>query len=110
MQVKRLCSRAFWVCILLGCVFVASGCASHVEQSWVRDQRFASVCLGYGLKPMTEQYFQCMSMVERQSNSQDQANTLLLLQESQRLLAPVQSPVKICTQAFGAPPGTMVCR
>ena len=49
-------------------------------------------------------------MVDQQTTAQDQARTQMLLQESQRLLAPVQSPVRTCTQAFGAPPGTMVCR
>jgi len=33
-----------------------------------------------------------------------------LFQDAQRLLAPVQSPVQTCTPAFGAPPGTLVCR
>ena len=33
-----------------------------------------------------------------------------LFQEAQRILAPVQSPVQTCTRAFGAPPGTLVCR
>jgi hypothetical protein len=42
---------------------------------------------------------------EMESNRQRQ-----LFQEAQRLLAPVQSPVQKCTRAFGAPPGTLVCR
>jgi hypothetical protein len=96
--------------IFLCTVTLLTGCASTVEQSWARDQHFASICRGYGLKPMTEPYFQCMSMVENQSNNQDQANSQMLLKEAQRLLAPVQSNVKTCTPAMGAPPGTLVCR
>jgi hypothetical protein len=33
-----------------------------------------------------------------------------LFQDAQRFLAPVQSPVQTCTPAYGAPPGTLVCR
>jgi hypothetical protein len=107
-------SRSFTVklrLIIFVCtVTLLTGCASTVEQSWARDQRFAAICRGYGLKPMTDPYFQCMSMVESQSNNQDQANSQMLLKEAQRLLAPVQSNVKTCTPAMGAPPGTLVCR
>ena len=42
---------------------------------------------------------------EMESNRQRQ-----LFQEAQRLLAPVQSPVRTCSPAMGAPPGTLVCR
>lgn len=49
---------------------LVGGCASTVDQAWERDQRLASVCLGAGLKPMTEAYFECMSRVESQTSAQ----------------------------------------
>lgn len=96
--------------LLLGLILVATGCASSAEKRQRYTNYLQSTCVGYGFRPGTTQFSQCLMMVDQQTTAQDDARTQVLLQESQRLLAPVQSPVKTCTQALGAPPGTMVCR
>ena len=110
MQTYRFGFKLSCTGLLLGFILIASGCASSAEKRQRYSNYLESTCSGYGFRPGTTQYSQCLMMVDQQTTAQDQARTQMLLQESQRLLAPVQSPVKTCTQAFGAPPGTMVCR